>query len=522
MTSNNIASDSQSIKNIYFIWLNRIFLILTPIVVTPIITNFFGLEIAGIWFFISVFSSQLLLLEIGISTSLIRLLARPENFQSRRNTINIIVTSLYLLIFISLILAISAPWITTFLLKTFNFPDIVMLDAKYLTYISIFSVAINIPLRIGYSIFASRHMFDIVQKIDIAGILLRLLSIVFMFTFLSPTIFLLGCIVFGISVGISLITFIKAINLLKLQVNHFYLSSFSFEAFKLLISMTGASFFVTLSAIILLQFSSTLVGYFLNFTFVSLMAIPLMIFNSITPFFQAIPTIASPIAAGISNEQEKNKLYKDFYTYSRYTSSIAFIVLIGLLTAGKPLLFIWLGGDSVDISDIGIMLQILIIVFTSYSLSFVGAIGRSILLSIGYHWHTGISELISSILGIFLGTCLLIYMDAGVLGMSLGIGSAMVVRGFIIYPLLLSKYFNVSLIDIHKRTILRPFFAFLILIIFMNLFDSISIFSSSHLIYELIEFTIILMPWIVFNFYFILTNDHKKQIKLYFENKINH
>ena len=286
--------------------------------------------------------------------------------------------------------------------------------------------------------------------------------------------------------------------------------------------MTGASFFVTLSAIILLQFSSTLVGYFLNFTFVSLMAIPLMIFNSITPFFQAIPTIASPIAAGISNEQEKNKLYKDFYTYSRYTSSIAFIVLIGLLTAGKPLLFIWLGGDSVDISDIGIMLQILIIVFTSYSLSFVGAIGRSILLSIGYHWHTGISELISSILGIFLGTCLLIYMDAGVLGMSLGIGSAMVVRGFIIYPLLLSKYFNVSLIDIHKRTILRPFFAFLILIIFMNLFDSISIFSSSHLIYELIEFTIILMPWIVFNFYFILTNDHKKQIKLYFENKINH
>ena len=103
MTNINITSDKQFLKNINFIWINIILLIVTPIFTTPIITNYFGLEIAGIWFLCSILASQLLLLEIGITTSLVRLLARPHIVRSNLETCKVICTAFYSLLFMSLI-----------------------------------------------------------------------------------------------------------------------------------------------------------------------------------------------------------------------------------------------------------------------------------------------------------------------------------------------------------------------------------------------------------------------------------
>ena len=76
MTARNRATNQQTLFNISSIWINRVVLILIPLISTPLITNTFGLEVAGIWFLASIFGYQLLLLEIGISTSLVRLLAK--------------------------------------------------------------------------------------------------------------------------------------------------------------------------------------------------------------------------------------------------------------------------------------------------------------------------------------------------------------------------------------------------------------------------------------------------------------
>ena len=233
------------------------------------------------------------------------------------------------------------PVVSNFFLTAFEISEELQDDARRLIKFAIISVAVNLPLRVGYSILASRHFFDKVQIIDTLGIFIRLFGIIIVFTFFSPSLFVLGIIVFGSSIAVSFVTFLRAKNLLNINFSNLSFKNFSFESWKVVTSLSGASFFVSLAGILLLQFSSTLVGYSLELKYVSIMAIPIMIYNSLTPFFQAIPTISSPIAAGVSNKQKKIAKIQ-FFTYSRYTASNALLCVIGMLTVGKPLLIIWL------------------------------------------------------------------------------------------------------------------------------------------------------------------------------------
>jgi O-antigen/teichoic acid export membrane protein len=519
MSSKNKTNDKQSLKNIFYIWVNRLLLILTPIVTTPIITKFFGLEIAGIWFLASIFASQLLLLEIGISTSLVRLLARDDIFNSIKNTKEIIATAFITLTFISLIILALMPVISNFFLTSFNISLDVQSDASKLIKFAIISIVLNLPLRIGYSILASRHLFDKVQIIDTLGIFIRLFGIVIAFTFFSPSLFLLGIIVFGSSIVVSVLTFIKAKKLLSIKFLDLNFKNFSFESWKLVVSLSGAAFFVSLGGILLLQFSSTLVGYFLELKYVSIMAIPIMIYNSLTPFFQTIPTISSPIAAGVSNDKEKNYLQMQFHLYSGYTTSIALLCVLGLMTAGKPLLILWLSSEAVSNEDIYQMLDILIIVFTAYAFSSIAPLGRSVLMSTGFHWKIAYIEFSSSILGILVGLLLMIYLNLGIIGMSIGIGSTLLLRGFIFYPKVLAYYFELYPLHIIKNSVLNAILVFLFLLLVMQIFDLSPLFLDSNLLEELFQFIILFILWLSFNFYFILSKEHKLKIVHYFNTK---
>lgn len=519
MKKQNLAKDEQSLKNIIYIWINRFLLIITPIVTTPIITNYFGLEVAGIWFLASIFASQLILLEIGISTSLVRILAKENVVNDFFKTIEFVATAFLTLILISFLILILMPVVSNFFLTAFEISEELQDDARKLIKFAIISVAVNLPLRVGYSILASRHFFDKVQIIDTLGIFIRLFGIVIIFTFFSPSLFLLGVIVFGSSIAVSFFTFFRAKKLLNINFSNLSFKNFSFESWKVVTSLSGASFFVSLAGILLLQFSSTLVGYSLELKYVSIMAIPIMIYNSLTPFFQAIPTISSPIAAGVSNKQEKNSLKIQFFTYSRYTASIALLCVLGMLTVGKPLLALWLGSELVSDNDIYQMLDILIVIFVSYAFGSIAPLGKSVLMSTGFHWKIAYVELISSVIGILVGLFLMTYLNMGIIGMSIGIGSTLLLRGLILYPRILAFYFETNSLDVLKNSIANSLAVYILLFIILHALDSVVIFSISNLFYELFEFIILFTIWCMLNNFFVLSKEHKSNLYFYIKNK---
>ncbi len=516
MTTNNKASNKQTLLNVSTIWINRVVLILIALISTPLITNTFGLEVAGIWFLASIFGYQLLLLEVGISTSLVRLLAKKDIFQSKEKSLKIISTAFFSLILISLLLIAGVDKISQYFIQAFDIPNTVIPDTKILIYIIVFSISLNLPCRIGYSIFSSRHRFDIVQVIDTVGQVIKLILIIILFTIANPTIFLLGAIVFGISSLISLILFIYSLQFYNFSLQNITPKNFSIKYLNKILSLSGAAFFITLSSMILLQLSSFLVGIYISPKYVPLIAIPIMILNSLTPFFQALPTITGPIAAGVSNLKEKEELFENFKSFSLYSTSLCLFSLLSLLIIGRPLLEIWLLGDQVAISDIEIIHKILLILLGAYSLSFASALGRSVLVSVGNHWKSATIDLVTSILAILIGVFLMLYADLGLMGMIIGMGMCYLIRGVLIYPRLLSKYFNVSIIEFFRKSIMMPVILYSILILFikiMHIFLSDN-YGNIEILAMYLFFSILI---IILNYMFIIKKEHKLKIANFFK-----
>lgn len=511
MIENNEVSNKQTLLNVSSIWVNRAILILIPLISTPLITNTFGLEVAGIWFLASIFGYQLLLLEVGISTSLVRLLAKKDIFQSEEKSLKIISTAFFTLISISILLMTGVEKISQFFIQTFNIPNAILLDTKILIYIIVFSIAINLPCRIGYSIFSSRHRFDVIQVIDTFGQLIKLILIILMFTLSDPSIFFLGAIVFGISSLISVILFIYAIKFYNFNFLNITLKNFSVKFLNKILSLSGAALLITLSSMILLQFSSFLVGIYISPKYVPLIAIPIMILNSLTPFFQALPTITGPIAARVSNLKEKEELFENFKFFSKYSTSLCLFSLLSLLIIGRPLLEIWLLSDQVSVNDIENIHKILSILLCAYSLSFSSALGRSVLVSAGYHWKSANIDLITSVFAVFFGALLMLNTNLDLMGMIIGIGLCYLVRGVLIYPKLLSKYFNVTLFEFFRKTITTPILIYLIFILLVFLLKNLLSYQDSF-IYTLLVFLTFFVLVLLFNYIYIIKTDHKKRI----------
>lgn len=516
MTARNRATNQQTLFNLSSIWINRVVLILIPLISTPLITNTFGLEVAGIWFLASIFGYQLLLLEIGISTSLVRLLAKKNIFMSKEKSFKIISTAFFSLTFVSFFLIFGIEKITQYFILAFDIPDVAISDTKVLIYIIVISIAINLPCRIGYSIFSSRHRFDIVQVIDTIGQVLKLISIIALFKLANPTIFLLGAIVFGISSLISVILFIYSLKFYSFDFSNITFKNFSIKYLKKILSLSGAAFIITLSSMILLQLSSFLVGIYISPKYVPLIAIPIMILNSITPFFQAFSTITGPIAAGVSNLSEKKELYENFKYFSLYSTSLCLFSLVTLLIVGRPLLEIWLLGDQVSVNDIETIYKVLLILLGAFSLSFSSALGKSVLVSVGNHWKSALIDLFTSVLSILTGVFLMIYTDLGLMGMIIGMGICYLTRGIFIYPSLLSKYFNVSVLNFFRMSIIAPVILYAILILFIKIVHSFlsDNYGNIEILAMYLFFSILI---IILNYMFIIKKEHKLKIANFFK-----
>jgi len=224
----------------------------------------------------------------------------------------------------------------------------------------------------------------------------------------------------------------------------------------LLLSMSFAALLVTLSALLLHQGTSTIVGFLIDLQSVSLLAVPLMIFMSITPFFQTFATIASPIAAGVSSDSERDKLFNNYIQTTKYLVCISYLAVISLFYIGELIFGLWLLGPKTTLEDIRIINTIVTLLFAGYTLGLSSSIGRSILASVGRHWSSSFAELCTTLVGVLVGILLVYLTDLKVIGMALGIVLAMSAKGLYIYPQLLSNYFGCSAYYIIFKTTVVP------------------------------------------------------------------
>ena len=445
---------TQTARNVVAIWANRVLAIAAPLVTTPLIVAHFGLETTGIWLLASQLASHLMLLDIGLGTSLIRLLARSKALGDDKLASEYLSTAFYSLAACSAVLLLFAFWIGRLFVHLFDIGETLAATAHVLAIVTVIYVTFSLPLRIGYGLVGSSHRFDRIQLWDAIGVAGRVLLIVAIFMLFKPSVLVLALVVFGTSTFTAAATLVdgKRLNAQWSLAPR----NVSREALRSLFSMSGASLIATAAAVLLTQGASLFTGSVLGPSAVPLIAYPLMIFTALTPFFNTFGTLASPVAAGLAARNEQQRMLPGFLVITRYLTSATVALVIFVVTLGGMLLELWLPRSQVGPADIRVMSVALGIIVSGFAMSALSPLSRSILSSVGHHWSAAIAEIVTTIAGLAAGFVLMRWTSLGVVAMAVGVCLALCVRGLVWMPALLSSYFGISAFTIVRNSLGRP------------------------------------------------------------------
>jgi O-antigen/teichoic acid export membrane protein len=230
------------------------------------------------------------------------------------------------------------------------------------------------------------------------------------------------------------------------------------QVIKAIFAVSAATIVITLSAVLVRQTSSMLVGVQLGADQVALLAFPILIVSAVMPFIGVANRLVSPVASQLDVKQEKEKLYQITIVATRYVLCIGLLLAVLFYYLGFALLDLWLSGPNVDSEALYQMSRALVVLFTGFAIATPGFVVRSVLVAVGKHWPAAFAELWGSLIGISIGILLMIYTHLGVLGMAIGVCIAFIVRGVGFHLFLGAKYYTVDFLLLLRDSLLKPVF----------------------------------------------------------------
>ena len=460
--------------------------------------------------------AHLMLLDVGLTNSLVRFLAGQRALCDTKKASSYLVTAFYTLLSISFLLLLMSPFLSSGFLYSMQLTSDNAPGAEGLIMLTIAYAAISLPLRVGHGLHASVHRFDIIQLFDCVGIIIRVALIVMLFNWWQPKLIHLGMIVFGSTMLSAVLTFVNGLKLNPLL--SLRLKGITRSALGDLSSMGVAALIVTISSVLLMQSSPMITGYSLGPASVILIAFPLMVYSALTPFLATFPILISPVAAGMSAKGEGEKLLPMFIMTVRYQASAALLLFIGIMIFGHPLIVLWLSGPKLSPAELNAISTGVVILFAGYAFSSVAQIGRSIMSSVGQHWPVAIFEFITALSGLLMGYLLSKFYMLDVQGMIVGVSLALLIRGFLCYPLLLSRYFKVPPFSLLIKSQALPF---IIAGVTLSMGKGIEYIFNIACLAENIKGLIFiwvlpLLCWFALTWYLIIPKEHQRLLRDYF------
>lgn len=503
----------QTARNLISIWANRLLAIAAPLITTPLIANEFGLALTGLWLLASQLASQLALLDAGISNSLIRLLARERGQGSPESRARFVSTAFAALSVVGAVLLVASPWVVEHVVGLFGLSPGQRGPALEVMALAFVFVGLSLPLRTGHGMLASAHRFDIIQLYEGIGIAVRLVGIVLLVRWTDADVSDLAWIVFGTTLATLAAIFLHG---LRLQGGASMLgpTKVAASALREVVAMGLAAMVVTAAAVGLNQFSASLVGLWMNTAAVAHLALPLMIFASITPFFSTFAAVASPIAAGIRADEDKARYLAMYRDVTRYLASAAFLLALLCWWFGPWALQVWLAGPKVSPQDVELMARVLLVLLVGLALTMPSSIGRSLVGSVGGHWAVARAEGTTALAGLGLGAVLVAGTDLGVIGMAIGVAAALALRGLAWYPVLVAAWFDTPTAALLRSCMARPAAVALLALAASELLRAaMARFGADSIVVALAVAAASLAIWMPATWWLVLTPEHRAAVR---------
>jgi O-antigen/teichoic acid export membrane protein len=448
----------QIFKNTMAGWFEMLMLVISGFIITPILIGYFGKEGYGVWMLIGSVVGYFAILDLGVSSSLSRFIAKYNARKDADGLSRILTVSLFLYSISAFIIIILTFIVWPRFSDFFNLTEKYRQVGSWLILIMGSGVAISLPLRVGQGIFQGIHRFDLMYLLRSLGVLFRISLIVIFFSLLSTgNLALLACINISVSLIPNIIMcFLAKRYLPKISYKKKYLSWLSVrEIWSLSLSAVVISF----SAILFRQTQVLAVGKIVGVEIVALYVIPLMLMGHSSMLVSYIIAAFTPLASEMDTLNRKQELQN----LNIQGVKISFVISLGLLVLvafyGKSFLLIWLQSKTLQESDFIVLANLLLIMAIGFCVGSPQTVTNKMFVGSGKQWFVAKISILNTLISLTVGYLLLRYSSLGLYGMGIGWSLFYVISGIIVYPLAVCRAYNIDIVSYFIKAYSPPIMA---------------------------------------------------------------
>ena len=201
-------------------WFEMAILLASGLIIPPMLLASLGKEGYGVWLLVGQVTAYLPILDLGVSSSVGRFVAKYNAKKDYGGLSRIISSSMFLFLVSSIFVIIITLIIWPNFSKFFNLSQEYFNIGRWLILLTGLGIAIDFPFRIGKGILQGIHRFDLMYLFRAFGAFLRLLFIIVLFGFLKcESLIILGVLAIGITILTDVIickyAYHKSSNIIK-------------------------------------------------------------------------------------------------------------------------------------------------------------------------------------------------------------------------------------------------------------------------------------------------------------------
>lgn len=454
----------QILKNTSAGWSEMLILFISGMAITPILINYFGKEGYGVWMLIAQMIAYLAILDLGVSNSLGRFVAKYNAKKDAEGLSRILSTSLFLYS-----ISTFAVLLITFIIWP-KFSDFFNLSEKYhqigswLILLAGSGIALSLPIRIGQGVFQGIHRFDLMYLFRSLGVILKLfLIIIFFYFWKKGDLILLATISIVSSLLPNILMCILArYQLPKINIKKKYISKSSIAEIW---SLSFSALFISISGLLLIQTQILAVGKILDPEAVTIYSLPLKLTRYGSMLVSYVIAALVPLASEMHTLNQKKGLQRLNVNGVKIAFTISLATLVMAAFFGKSFLLFWLKSTSLQDSDFTIMANLLLIMAAGFCIGGPQGVTTKMFLGSGRQWFVAKIAIINNLLGLLVGIFLLKVSPLGLYGMAIGWLLVYFISGVIIFPWVACRTFKINILSYLRKAYIPPLLAALPLIL---------------------------------------------------------
>lgn len=499
---------SRITKNIISNIINFVISAIIPILLTPFIIHRLGNSHYGIWILINSVIGYYGLLDLGISSSVIRYVSKYTAIDDRENLNSFVNTAL--LVF--LIVGISAIVLSGILALSpsgfFNLSEgDTVLFSRLMLFLGI-SFAISFPARVFNGILRAIQRYDITNIIDISCSLAQSGMTVYLLS-QGGGLISLGLMTLGLKMVNALFSVLFALR--KTPMLRINLKLAQKSKLRVIFGYSIFTFIWGISDRLRFQTDSIVIGYFISTVAITYYNIGARFMGYYVEAISAFCSVTNPIFSSMDAKDQVDNIRNLLIKGTRYLSIIAVFVGTSIILYLKPFIRLWIGEGYESSYNVALILTIPYIFATSQFVSLGAVYG------IGKHKFLSIANLIEGIANLVLSIIFVRYY--GIYGVAFGTAIPMLIMNLFIQPLYVCRKLGLLVSTYIRKGILSQLLIGVLYFAIFKILIRILHFPDTY--FQIFLLAIIGLIFFTFlAFALCLNNDERKFWRSWFFNRI--